>query len=126
MVATNSLDPLVMDTHGSVLVAVGKVDEGINVLRDAAARKPLVDTYMHLAEGYVKKGDLEAASVALRQAEDLLDASKKRGEPVDPITESKVKQLRMQVPMTVSPATEPTTNPVGMSDGAAPTAGVGR
>ena len=55
-------NPEILDTYGWLLVESGNAKRGIEVLAQAVALAPNVaDIRMHLAKGYVKAGDKEAA-----------------------------------------------------------------
>jgi tetratricopeptide (TPR) repeat protein len=76
MEATNSREPLIMDTHGWLLIMSGDVDQGIDILRRVVETMPVMEAHYHLAEGYLKKAFPEEA----RKQLDLADAMLKRAE----------------------------------------------
>lgn len=99
MVKNNTLEPEIMDTHGAVLIEVGRLAEAINVLTDAVNRKPgLAEGWYHLALAQFKQGNLKEADDALRRSEQLLDEQRKSGQPVDPVVDGKIQQLRIDLP----------------------------
>lgn len=99
MVANNTLEPEIMDTHGAALIEVGRLAEAVNVLTDAVNRKPtLGEGWYHLGLAQFKQGNLKEADDALRRAEQLIDEQRKSGQPVDPVVEGKIQQLRIDLP----------------------------
>ena len=53
--ANGRKDPVVMDTYGWLLVLAGRVDEGIEKLRDANDIRQMPDIHYHLGEAYIRK-----------------------------------------------------------------------
>jgi tetratricopeptide (TPR) repeat protein len=66
-------DAIVMDTHGWLLTLVGRVDEGIELLRAANDVSPLPDIHYHLGEAYLKKQFGEEAQRELQVAKDMIE-----------------------------------------------------
>lgn len=119
MMKANVYEAEIADTHGWVLIEAGRIDQGLVVLREAVNRRAtLVEGWFHLALGHFKKGELRDADDALRRAEELLDSNRKKGMTVDPQIESKIKELRSQMP----PATSGMPPP---PDGTTPAAAAG-
>jgi tetratricopeptide (TPR) repeat protein len=83
-------DALVLDTHGWLLTLVGKLDEGIDTLRQANEIKSIPDAHYHLAEAYLKKGTPEMAQRELEIAMDLIRSYESNKTPYDPSLKSKV------------------------------------
>jgi tetratricopeptide (TPR) repeat protein len=112
MIKANTYEAEIADTHGWVLIEAGSLDQGLVVLRDAVNRRPnLIEGWYHLALGHHKKGELREADDSLRRAEELLDASRKKGMTVDPQIESKIKELRVQMPPATSASFPPPGDP---------------
>lgn len=85
-------EPLLMDTHGWVLVHNGKVQEGIVLLQEVVQRRPFLEARYHLAEAYLlgKYGD--SAVRQLNEANQMIaDAAAKR-QTVDPELKTKIDQ----------------------------------
>ena len=70
--------PFVADTHGWVLVQLGRLDEGIAVLREAAARgEESAEMSYHLGEAYLRKGQVKEAVAEMEKARALLKKEKR-------------------------------------------------
>lgn len=117
MMKANLYEAEIADTHGWVLIEAGRVDQGIVVLREAVGRRPtLVEGWYHLALGHYKKGELRDADDALRRAEELMDSNRRKGLTLDPVIESKIKEMRVQMPPSTSalpPPDAPVSDPTG-------------
>ena len=85
-------DAAVLDTHGSILVQVGRVDEGIGLLQAAIDRKPLPDAYYHLGDALLKQSKPDDAENALRRARDLIAQLERDKMPVDPTLRTRVEE----------------------------------
>jgi tetratricopeptide (TPR) repeat protein len=83
-------DPLVLDTHGWLLVLSGQTDEGIEVLRTALQIRKIPDAYYHLGEAYLRKKFADQALRELELALDLYKQMKEQKQPVDPSLEGKI------------------------------------
>ncbi len=68
--------PAVMDTYGWALIKTGKsVNDGINILKETLLKSPdLTEVRYHLAYGYYKSGDKEAARKELKWLKQLGNA----------------------------------------------------
>jgi hypothetical protein len=87
-----------MDTHGAALIRAGRVSAGINVLRDALARKQFPDGYIHLAEGLLKNNELSEAASSVDRAEDLVkQEAATNGQGPDPEQLARINDLRQQI-----------------------------
>jgi tetratricopeptide (TPR) repeat protein len=85
-------DPAVLDTHGSILVQVGRVDEGIGLLQAAIERKPIPDAYYHLGDALLRQSKPDDAETALRRARDLIAQAERDKQPVDPTLRQRVEE----------------------------------
>jgi tetratricopeptide (TPR) repeat protein len=83
-------DPLVLDTHGWLLVLSGRVDEGTEVLRSALQLRRIPDAHYHLGEAYLKKKFADQALTELDLALSLYRKMKEEKQPVDPALEGKI------------------------------------
>lgn len=70
-----SVEPLIFDTHGWLLVLNGRVPEGINILSEAISRKSFMEGHYHLGMAYLQSGPRFAAAAVdqLQQAQRLGD-----------------------------------------------------
>lgn len=75
MAATPAHRAYYLDTHGVILLRMGKISESITTLREAIGLIPpdkteyLAEAYTHLAEAYRKNGDDVSAEKAEKSAE---------------------------------------------------------
>jgi tetratricopeptide (TPR) repeat protein len=76
-------DPIVLDTHGWVLTLCGRSKEGIELLRDAAARGSLAESHYHLGEAYLRESSPREAAEQLAAAQALMDKARREQQPVD-------------------------------------------
>jgi tetratricopeptide (TPR) repeat protein len=67
------VDPLILDTHGWLLVQNGRVAEGINVLNEALSKRSIVDIHYHLGAAYLKMSLPKEANEQIQQAMKLMD-----------------------------------------------------
>lgn len=81
----------IADTHGWALVRSGKVQEGIDVLREASTIEDIPDVAYHLGEAYLLENQKDAAIQSLQKALVLIDAVSKNGGSVDSGLEARVK-----------------------------------
>jgi tetratricopeptide (TPR) repeat protein len=88
-----SPEAAVLDTHGSILVQVGRIDEGISLLQSAIDRKPLPDAYFHLGDAFLRQSKPDDAETALRRARDLIAQAERDKQPVDPTLRQRVEEL---------------------------------
>ena len=91
MVESGRREPLLMDTHGWVLVLNGKLDEGMTVLREAIDRRPVPDLYYHLGEALLRKDQRDDAARAFQSGLALQEGMVKAGTPVEPAAEGRLK-----------------------------------
>jgi tetratricopeptide (TPR) repeat protein len=83
-------DPLVLDTHGWLLVLAGQVDQGIDVLRTALQIHRIPDAHYHLGEAYLRKSFADQSLRELELAQALYRELKEQKQPVDPSLEGKI------------------------------------
>ena len=83
-------DPLVLDTHGWLLVLAGQVDKGIDVLRTALQIRRIPDAHYHLGEAYLRKSLPDQAHSELELALALYREMRDQKQPVDPSLEGKI------------------------------------
>jgi tetratricopeptide (TPR) repeat protein len=86
----------VLDTHGAILVQVGRVDEGIGLLQSAIERRPIPDAYFHLGDAYLKQAKPDEAEAALRQAHELIARAERDKAPVDPTLRARVEEALLR------------------------------
>jgi tetratricopeptide (TPR) repeat protein len=91
-------EPAIMDTHAAILVLVGRVDEGINLLRDALDRRAFPDAFYHLGDAYLRKAQPDDAEKALKSAQDLILQAEREKQPVDPTLRAKIEEALAKVP----------------------------
>ncbi|HEX2971456.1 MAG TPA: tetratricopeptide repeat protein, partial [Tepidisphaeraceae bacterium] len=89
MTNANAFNVGVVDTYGWVLVLGGRTDQGIELLKSAAAKESL-DAWCHLGEAYAKKGDSAAAWNSFDEGNKLLAKMKEKHQPVDAAIEQKI------------------------------------
>jgi len=79
-------EPLLLDTHGWVLVNAGRVEEGIGVLQSALDRQPFVDVLYHLGEAHLRLTPPRPreAERFLAQAQQMVVERAQTLHPVDP------------------------------------------
>jgi tetratricopeptide (TPR) repeat protein len=97
MTRTGNIIPEVLDTHGWILVQVGRVDEGIQMLMNAVDRRPIPDAYYHLAEAYLKQGKPEDADKMLKLAQDAIARAERDRQAVDPTLKARVEEAMSRV-----------------------------
>jgi hypothetical protein len=88
------LKPFIMDTHAYILVLMGRVEEGMNLLRQAIDRKGIPEAYYHLGEAFMmgpapSQTDAESA---YKRALDLLEKATREEKPVDSGLKSKIEK----------------------------------
>jgi len=76
-------EALIFDTHGWVLLKVGRVDEAIDLLRQVVERSPFLEAHYHLAEAYLTKAFPEEAQKQLAGAQELIDQATRAKQPID-------------------------------------------
>ncbi|HEX5444293.1 MAG TPA: tetratricopeptide repeat protein, partial [Pirellulales bacterium] len=57
-----------LDTRGTVYLALGKADKAVADLEEAVAQEPSASYYFHLARAHLLRGDRQAAAAALDRA----------------------------------------------------------
>ena len=60
--------PDLRDTRAVVYMALGRHDEAVSELKEAIAIRPTAESYLHLAEAYLKQGNRDEAAEALESA----------------------------------------------------------
>ena len=83
-------DALVLDTHGWLLTLSNRVDEGIEVLRNANEIKSIPDAHYHLGEAYLRKSFAPEAQREFETAMDLIKKYEQDKTPVDQSLKGKV------------------------------------
>ncbi|HEV7297852.1 MAG TPA: tetratricopeptide repeat protein [Tepidisphaeraceae bacterium] len=85
-------DPMVYDTQGWILVLSGKVDEGIDLLRQVVNRAPFMEAHYHLGEGYLRMGTPypEEAERQLTLAIEAYEAAASKKQSVDPALKARI------------------------------------
>jgi tetratricopeptide (TPR) repeat protein len=99
----------VWDTHGWALVQNNRRDEGIDILRKAAANARFPDVHLHLAEALLAKGDVPGAELALDRAKRAIDDVEAAKGNLDANWRPKYDQLTLD-------AAEKRKNAVGMAN----------
>ncbi len=87
------LNPLILDTHGWILVLSDRVDEGINVLRQVVERSPFLEAHYHLADAYVRKGYSQDAEAQLNAAKAAIAQAEADQQPVSPVLKAKIAEI---------------------------------
>ena len=90
MVKAGRRDPLVLDTHGWVLVKCGKIDEGIEILRRANEIRATPDAHYHLGEAYLTKQFGPEAQAELEKALNLVKKMTAEKQPLDMTLQPKI------------------------------------
>jgi tetratricopeptide (TPR) repeat protein len=80
---SGTIQPLVQDTQGWVLVNNGRVQDGLLLLRQVVDNKPFIDAYYHLAEAYLRSNQPAAALTQLKLASQTLDDMKRNKQAFD-------------------------------------------
>jgi tetratricopeptide (TPR) repeat protein len=96
MTRSGGAEAAILDTHGSILVQVGRVEEGIGILQTAIDRKPLPDAYFHLGDAFLKQSKPDQAENALRQALDLIARAERDKQAVDPTLRNRVDEALLR------------------------------
>jgi Tfp pilus assembly protein PilF len=99
------VDPYIFDTQGWLLILNGRVDDGIEVLRQVADGADFPDVHYHLAEGYLGKGSLSDARRELTTAATLYATAAASHRVVDPTLPAKVAAARAQADQMTGPPT---------------------
>jgi tetratricopeptide (TPR) repeat protein len=84
--------PEVLDTHGWILVMIGRVDDGILLLQEALDRKQFPDAYYHLGDAYLRQSKPVEAERALRQAQEMIARAEREKQAVDPTLSRRVEE----------------------------------
>lgn len=90
-------DPTIDDTYGWLLVLGGQTSDGIEVLRHAMDRQPLIIGYYHLGEGYLRSNRPEDAQLQVNLALEAIAKAQAANQPVDPVTRAKIADLSSRV-----------------------------
>ena len=85
-------EPLIMDTHGWVLVRTGRYQEGLIMLQEVVQRQPFLEARYHLAEAYIKGNHPDAAVRQLQAAKDMITTAEKNKAVIDPEMRTRVDQ----------------------------------
>lgn len=92
-------DAYIVDTYGWALVRNGKVQEGIDVLREAATIQEIPDVAYHLGEAYLLENQKDAALQSLQKALELIPIVIKNGGSVDSGLEPRIKDALTRASM---------------------------
>jgi tetratricopeptide (TPR) repeat protein len=90
-------DPLVEDTYGWLLILGGQTPEGVDMVRKAVARLPMVEGYYHLGEGYLRLNQPDEAQRQVNLALDAIAKAKDSDQPVSDTTRGHVQDLANRV-----------------------------
>jgi tetratricopeptide (TPR) repeat protein len=90
-------DPTIDDTYGWLLVLGGQTSDGIDVLRRAIDRQPLIIGYYHLGEGYLRMKRPEDAQRQVNLALEAIAKAQASNQPVDPVARAKIADLSNRV-----------------------------
>lgn len=76
----NRIEPYVLDTYGTALLRLNRVDEAISVLSDAYNSLKFREVCLHLGEAYILKKEWDAAASRLEEAQNIYnrDVAEKR------------------------------------------------
>lgn len=96
MSKSGTIQPLVQDTQGWVLLNNGRVQEATNLLRQVVDNKPFVDAYYHLAEAYLKQARPLQAQQQLTLATQLIEDMKKNKQPFDATLPGRIQAAQEQ------------------------------
>jgi tetratricopeptide (TPR) repeat protein len=88
--------PLILDTHGWVLVLNGQLDEGISLLQEVVDRSPFLEAHYHLGMAYLKRRLPVPATTHLNAANSLIEAAERAKQPVDPLIQQKIQQALVE------------------------------
>lgn len=100
------VQPLILDTHGWVLVHNNRIGEGIELLQEVVVRQPFPEARYHLAQAFAMNNDLQPASRHLTEAKAMVADMEAKGLTVDPALKTKIEQLAAKLQAQV-PATQP-------------------
>jgi tetratricopeptide (TPR) repeat protein len=87
----------IWDTHGWALVQNNRRDEGVSVLREAAANARFPDVHLHLAEALLAGNDTDNAELALEKARRAIEDAEAAKGHVDAGWRPKYEQLSLDL-----------------------------
>lgn len=90
---SSMLNLVIQDTYGYALVKNNRLDDGIEQLRRCSETATFPDVFVHLAEAYLAKNNLDGAQIALDDAKSRIDQVEKAKGRVDPMLKDKLTQL---------------------------------
>ncbi len=97
MSKSGAVEPLILDTHGWILVLSGQVQQGVLLLRDAADRMAVPEIRYHLSEAYLRLDRPVDAQREITTARELVDRAKQDNRGVDPALLGKLDNLQSRV-----------------------------
>jgi predicted Zn-dependent protease len=93
------------DTYGWLLILGGQTQEGMNVLQEAVKKAQFPEGYYHLAEGYLRLNQPDAAQQAVTSALQAIAAAQKAKQPVSSTIRAKIEDLSSRVLDSLRPRT---------------------
>jgi tetratricopeptide (TPR) repeat protein len=90
-------DPLVEDTYGWLLILGGQTPEGMDQVRKAVTRAPMVEGYYHLGEAYLRLDEPEEAQQQVNLALAAIAKAQDTEQPVNQTTRGRVQNLSNRV-----------------------------
>jgi tetratricopeptide (TPR) repeat protein len=90
-------DPLVEDTYGWLLILGGQTPEGMDQVRKAVTRAPMVEGYYHLGEAYLRMNQPEQAQQQVNLALDAIAKAQDTDQPVNALTRGRIQDLSTRV-----------------------------
>lgn len=93
---SGTIQPLVQDTQGWVLVNNGQIQDGTMLLRQVVDNNPFLDAYYHLAEAYLRSNQPAAAQTQLKLASQTLEDLQKNKQPYDSTLPARIRAAQEQ------------------------------
>jgi tetratricopeptide (TPR) repeat protein len=108
-------DPNIMDTHGWVLVCSGQPAKGVDFLRVAIDKKPMMETYYHLGMALLKQNSGIDAQLQFDRAHKMLEEKKAKSQPTDAKFEAHLNDAMVKAKQLINgtPATAPVSSGTG-------------